>query len=64
MIKNKMKYAVPAFLASGTVLLADAADDAAAIVTTATTVFGTVAALSVTIVAFYIIIRMVKGIRK
>jgi hypothetical protein len=43
---------------------ADAAADAAALVTTAETVFGTVAALSVTIIGFYIVVRIIKGIRK
>ena len=61
---NKIKYGALALIASCTVVLADAAAEATAIVETATNVFGTVAALSVTMIAFYVIVRIVKGIRK
>jgi len=61
---SKIKLGALALVGSASGLFAAAGDDAAALVTTAETVFGTVAALSVTIIGFYIVVRIVKGIRK
>jgi hypothetical protein len=65
-MKTSQKY-----LAAGLGLLAvshahaiDAAAEATNLVGTAETIFGLVAALSVTMIGFYMVVRVVKGIRK
>jgi len=62
---KKIKYILPmGLVASAASTFAAASDDAAALVLTAETVFGTVAALSVTMIGFYLVVRVIKGIRK
>lgn len=64
-MNKNLKYILPVgILASANLAMADAAADAQALVTTAETVFGLVAALSVTMIGFYLVVRIVKGIKK
>lgn len=65
-MKNLKKY-LPTVALMSLALFAQAQDpsaDAAAVVTTASTVFTAVAALTLGMVGFYLILRVVKGIRK
>jgi len=68
-MKNKMvKFAILSLALCGAPLLASAQDSnitaANGIATTATTTYGLVATVTVSMVAFFIIIRIVKGIRR
>jgi len=65
---KKLQFALPLGLlllcAQGAFAQVDPAGEATTMVNTATTVFGLVAALSVTMIGFYLVMRVVKGIRK
>ena len=66
-MKN-LKYILPvgllAFASNASAQLAGPAGDVEALVGGATTVFTAVAALSLTMIGFYLIVRVVKGIKK
>jgi len=62
-IKSKIALALAAGALTAQNALADVPADITEIVTDATTVFTAVSALVVTVVAFYILVRMVRGIK-